>query len=199
MKKIYLLFLLATFFSFNQINAQEPCPDSAVINGGGSKMTVTYTAPINCGTMPDPITTAGPDPATWSLSNCVAGNNTAFYTLVSGTPPPIGGTFTIDTGFDAVCDYNDSVLPISDFDFLNSTLKIYPNPLTKNNELNLKFAINTTAKIYMYDVTGKLAVMDEVNNVSIKQINTSVLTNGVYFLRLVTDNTTITRKVIIMK
>lgn len=82
MKKIYLLFLLAIAFSFNQINAQEPCPDSATINGGGSKMTVTYDAPINCANMPATITT-GTGTATWSLSNCVAGNNTAFYDLDS--------------------------------------------------------------------------------------------------------------------
>ena len=38
MKKIYLLLLIAIVFSFNQINAQlEPCPDSAVINGGGKQ------------------------------------------------------------------------------------------------------------------------------------------------------------------
>ncbi len=197
MKKIYLLLLLAIVFSFNEINAQEPCPDSATINGGGSKMTVTYDGSINCAGMPLIITTTGG--ASWSLSNCVAGNNTAFYNLDSGTPPPIGGTFQIDTGFDAVCNYNDSVLPISDFEFLNAILTVYPNPLMKDNQLNLKFEVNTTAKIFIYDVTGKLAVTDEMNNVRRKEINTSNLTSGVYFLRLATDNTTITRKVIINK
>ena len=87
----------------------------------------------------------------------------------------------------------------SDFEFLNATLKVYPNPLTKDNHLNVKFATIITAKIQIFDVTGKLAITDEIDNVKSKQINTSVLTNGVYFLRLFTDNTSITRKVIIMK
>ena len=90
-------------------------------------------------------------------------------------------------------------MPIEDFEFLNATFKVFPNPLMKDNQLTVKFATNITAKIYMYDVTGKLAVTDEIDNVNSKQINTSNLTNGVYFLRLVTDNTTITKKVIIMK
>ena len=195
MKKIYLFLLLAIVFSFNQINA-EPCPDSAVINGGGTKMTVTYDVAINCGTMPLSITTGT---GTWSLSNCVASNNAAFYDLDSGTPPPIGGTFTIDTGFDTSCTYNDSVLPIGEFEFLNATLKVYPNPLMKDNLLTVKLTANVSAKIYMYDVTGKLAMIDEIDNANRTQINTSTLNNGLYFLQMVTESkATITRKVIIM-
>jgi hypothetical protein len=129
----------------------------------------------------------------------LVGNDTAFYNLDSGTPPPVGGTFTIDTGFDTSCSYSDSVLPISDFELLNASLSVFPNPLMKNNILNLKFTLNTSAKIFIYNVTGKLVLVDEITNAENKQINTSALTNGIYMLKISTDNASTTRKVVIMK
>ena len=67
------------------------------------------------------------------------------------------------------------------------------------NNLNIKLATNISAKINLYDLTGKLALSSEINNASTKQINTTSLTNGVYLLRMVTETTIITRKVVIMK
>ena len=101
-----------------------------------------------------------------------------------------------------ICSYVDGVYDpfLSNSDVsLNESVSIYPNPLMKDNKLTIKLASSITAKIYMYDVTGKLAITDEMDNLNRKQIDTSILTNGVYFLQLVTDNATITRKIIIMK
>lgn len=198
MNKSYLFLFLLFLFGFNQMSA-FPCPDSAVINGGGNKITITYNAPLaDCNSLPSSITTS--DGAQWDLSNCVSGsNNVAFYDYVSGGAPAPGGTFTIDTGFDASCTYSDSVLPISDFQLLNASLTVYPNPLTKDNVINLKFALNTSAKISIYTVTGKLALKDEINNAESKQIDASALTNGMYFLKIATDKASTTRKVVIMK
>lgn len=196
MKKIYYLFSLLFLFSFSEINA-VPCPNTAVVNGGGTKITISYDDPIDCDNLPLLITTTGG--AEWSLSNCSGVNDTAFYNLVTGTPPPVGGTFTIETGFDSSCTFSDSVLPISDFELSVGSMNIYPNPLMKNNILNLKFGINTSAKIFIYNVTGKLALIDEINNSDSKQIDTSSLTNGIYFLKISSDNASTTRKVVIMK
>jgi len=196
MKKLYFLFSLSALLSFNVISAL-PCPDFATINGGGTKITISYDTPINCAGLPAMITTSGG--AIWLFSNCSAGNDTAFYNLDTGTPPPIGGTFTIETGFDTSCAYNNSVLPISDYELLNASLSVYPNPLSKSNVLNLKFALNTSAKISVYNVTGKLAMTDEIINAETKQINTSALTNGIYMLKIATNEATITRKFVIMK
>ena len=197
MKKIYLFLLMALIFSFNQISAQEPCPDSATISNNAKLLTLSYDDPpgVDCISMPAEIRTTN---AIWAFKNCHTGNNSAFYDLVTGSEPA-GGTLSIILGFDGVCDYVDSVLPISDFEFLNATLKLYPNPLMNGNQLNIEFAINTSAKVYLYDVTGKLAFIDEMDNVRRKQINTSSLTNGVYFLKLDVDDVIITRKVIVMK
>jgi len=191
--------MLLVFLSANLIQAQVPCPDAAIINGGGNKLTVSYDTSIDCPNMPNTVTTSENGGATWTLSNCSASNDTAFYNLTSGTAPGVGGTFNIDSGFDSSCSYTDSVLPISDFELLNASLSVYPNPLTKNNILNLKFTFSTSAKISVYNVTGKLALVDEINNAENKELDTSKLTNGVYMLKISTDNASITRKVIIMK
>jgi len=196
MKKIYFLFFFVALLSFNGMSAL-PCPNTAVVNGGGTKITISYDDPIDCLNLPPLITTTGG--AQWSLSNCSGGNDTAFYNLDMGTPPPVGGTFTIETGFDSSCTFSDSVLPISDFELLTGSLNVYPNPLMKNNTLNLKFGLNISAKISMYNVTGKLALVDEINNSDSKQINTSSLNNGIYFLKISNDNVSTTRKVVIMK
>lgn len=195
MKKIYLLFLLAIAFSFNQINA-EPCPDSAIITSSGNNLVLSYAPGTSlCGNRPGTVIV---DVSTeYILSSCI--DDISVYVYSSGPFLSDTGTLTIVSGFDTTCNYFDSVLPIEDFEFLNATFKVFPNPLMKDSQLTVKFATNITAKIYMYDVTGKLTVTDEIDNVNSKQINTSNLTNGVYFLRLVTDNVTITRKVIIMK
>jgi len=195
MKKIYLLLLLAIVFSFNQIHA-ESCPDSAIIVSSGGSLILSYAPGTSlCGDRPGTVTVGVS--TVFTLSGCFG--DISIYDYTSGPDLSDTGTLTIVSGFDTTCNYADSLLPIEDFEFLNATFKVYPNPLTKNSQLNVKFATNITAKIYIYDVTGKLAVTDEIDNVNSKQINTSTLTNGVYFLRLVTDNTTLTRKVIIMQ
>lgn len=195
MKKIYLLLLLAIVFSFNQINAQTVACPAGGVTDDGNQIFFLNAPGVDCADMPTQITVDG---STFDLSGVPCSGPFSTYLLTSGST--IGDPFTVTAGFTVVpCTYTGGVLPTEDFEFLNATFKVYPNPLTKDSQLNVKFATNITAKIYMYDVTGKLAVTDEINNVNSKQINTSTLTNGVYFLRLVTDNATITRKVIIMK
>lgn len=193
MKKIYLLFLLAIAFSFNQINAQVICPAGGTIDDG-TQIFFLNAPGVDCDDMPLSIIV---DEETFILQTPCSGPFST-YDLDPGTA--ISDPFTVTDGFTNVpCTYTSGVLPIEDFEFLNATFKVFPNPLMKDSQLTVKFATNITAKIYIYDVTGKLAVTDEIDNVNSKQINTSNLTNGVYFLRLVTDNTTITKKVIIMK
>ncbi len=195
MKKIYLLFLLIAVFGFNLANA-VPCPQSAIITNGGANLIISYptgTAP-SCGS-PASVTVNG----TTTYDTPVCFGDLVIFTYSLGTVLSDSGTLEIDTGFDTPCNYTDSVLPISDFTLLNATLKVYPNPLMKDNNLNIKLATNISAKINLYDLTGKLALSSEINNASSKQINTTSLTNGVYLLRMVTETTIITRKVVIMK
>lgn len=192
MKKIYLLFLLATVFSFNQINAQSCAPNGTTADGGTTLFFIYDSGTSLCGTRPGTVTVAG---STFTLVSCT--DTLSTYTLTTGSPVSPASPFTADFGGGTMCTYADGTLPIEDFEFLKATFKVFPNPLRGNTQLTVKFGSNITAKIYMYDVTGKLVVSEKIENTNKKQINTSNMANGIYFLKLITDNGTITKKVII--
>jgi len=78
-------------------------------------------------------------------------------------------------------------------------LKLFPNPLTSGNSIKVVFGLPITAKLSIYNVTGKLVLSNLVNNQDSKEINTSDLANGIYMLKISTDHTSTTRKVVIMK
>ncbi|RLD29533.1 MAG: hypothetical protein DRI75_03010 [Bacteroidetes bacterium] len=191
----YYLFLIA-FLGFNQINAQFCPPNGFAANSGSTLFFVYDSGTSLCGSRPGTVTVAG---STFTLVSC--SDTLSTYELNSGGSPVADlSLFTADFGGSVGnCTYTDGTLPIDEFEFLKATFRIYPNPLKKDNQLTVKFGSTIKAKIYLYDVTGKLTITDEINNVNRKQINTSALTNGVYFLKLVTDNVTITKKVIITK
>jgi hypothetical protein len=79
----------------------------------------------------------------------------------------------------------------------NASLKVYPNPVLRNGNLNVEFALNTTAKIDIYNVTGKLIINDKMDNLKSKSFNVSSLKGGIYFLKIQTDNSVITKKFVI--
>ncbi len=148
-KNIYLFLLLATVFSFNQINAQF-CPPNGTTADGGTTLFFIYASGTSlCGGRPGIVTVAG---STFTLVSC--SDTLSTYTLTSGSPVSPPNTFIADFGGSiGICTYTDGTLPIGDFEFLSSTLKVYPNPLMKDNLLTVKFTANVSAKIYMYDVT----------------------------------------------
>lgn len=193
-------------FGFNQIKAQNPlCPEFAFIVPLPTEELYVIFDPApgpDCIDRPATITVdSGATTYTLDMPSCTDG--TSRYVLTGGPgvvdPNSFIIAYTSATGT-SNCDYTGGVLPIGDFEFLNATLKVFPNPLMRDNLLTVKFSTNVSAKIYMYDVTGKLVMIDEIDNANRKQINTATLTNGLYFLQMVTDSkATITRKVIIMK
>lgn len=191
----YYLFLFA-FLGFNQINAQF-CPPNGFSTDAGATLFFVYDSGTSlCGSRPGTVIVDG---STFTLISC--SDTLSEYTLTVGPPlPDPTTTFTADFGAGVGnCSYSDGTLPIDEFEFLKATFRVYPNPLKKDNQLTLKFDSNITAKIYIYDVTGKLAISEKIENTNKKQINTSSMANGVYFLKLITDNVTITKKVIITK
>ena len=207
MKKNYYLLLLLAFFSVNLIKAQTACPELI----GNQSTTTTLVFKITNGTCGDfPQTGAdsfisvnsGGLSSTFVWSSCSATN--LKYDYFSGPSLTSSDTFVVFFPILGAtpCGYIDGVLDptLSNNEMsLNESVSVFPNPLIKDNQLTVKTPFNITAKLFMYDVTGKIAITDEIDNLNRKQISTSTLTNGVYFLQLVTDNATITRKVIIMK
>lgn len=70
---------------------------------------------------------------------------------------------------------------------------IYPNP-TKDI-INLNFLNNSRAKIIIYDTTGKKILTDEIENTNSNQINISSLNNGIYFIKIETNEKSVTKKI----
>lgn len=205
MKKNYYLLLLLAFLSVNLIKAQTVCPELL----GDQSTTTLLHFKIPAGTCSDYVpsrvdifVTIGGISATFEFLSC---NGTDLrYTWKEGDDLTSDDTFLVffPSLGPSPCGYVLGVLDptlSSNEVSLNESVSVFPNPLLKDNQLTVKTPFNITAKLFMYDVTGKIAITDEIDNLNRKQISTSTLTNGVYFLQLVTDNATITRKVIIMK
>jgi hypothetical protein len=87
----------------------------------------------------------------------------------------------------------------------NSTLSLYPNP-TKGQfvvELNVADKINTVAKIQLTDLTGRTVETEnaEISYGSLKKtINiSSVLTKGIYMIRIIANDRVYTTKLVYEK
>ena len=71
-------------------------------------------------------------------------------------------------------------------------IKIYPNPVS--DVLYIQNENVAISRMELYDVQGKqlFSMVDNLN-----QINVEYLNNGIYFLKIVSDNGTITKKIIV--
>ena len=77
---------------------------------------------------------------------------------------------------------------VENHDGLNT--KIYPNPA--NNALNINATSNIN-RIEVYNMMGQMVGMYEANDVN-AQINTTAFANGVYTVKIETENGTSTKK-----
>ena len=204
MKKNYYLLLVLAFICVNFITAQFNCPE---LLGNQSTTTLLHFKidAGTCGDYPSSINVVQNAVfGTYTFASCNGTNLKYDFESgpVSNPLTDINAPFFVDFPLNSICGYiggvYDPTLSNNDVS-LNESISIYPNPLRKDNVLTIKLATNISAKVFMYDVTGKLTVTDEIDNVTRKQINTLALNNGVYFLQIVTDNASVTRKVVIMQ
>jgi hypothetical protein len=92
------------------------------------------------------------------------------------------GTISVSEGF--IDSQILSTLKIEDFKPLHN-VDIYPNPT--QNVLNLKFDINRSVKIKMYDQLGKEVYHQNFSSNLNLEINLGGLSKGLYILYLVDD------------
>ncbi|GEM_PF-332864 len=71
------------------------------------------------------------------------------------------------------------------------TISVYPNPATNKIGFNYNFATNTTATVNVTDVTGRTVIVKELGKQVVGQkeftLDVSALSNGMYYMELVTD------------
>lgn len=114
----------------------------------------------------------------WSLAS--DGNNNIYAS----------GSFAVQSGLPYIAKYVKNYVGIHELNN-ESIPRIYPNPCT--NKLELSFKENSTGTLKVMDISGKLLLTDVIENVNTKEINTSELNVGLYFLEIHTTNTKIER------
>lgn len=197
MKNYYLLVLsLVAIFSFNQLNAQN-CPPTGFSDG--TSLYFFYNPGTSlCGDRPNSVTV---ESFTFTLTSC--DDEYSIYDISTTDTLADANNFVADFGF-GTCEYSngsltsENLLSISDKDFLENSIRVFPNPVSRNNDVFVLFGKNFDAQIKMFSVTGKLVYNNSVSNISRTKINTEALNNGVYLLQVNIDNATVTRKVIVM-
>lgn len=199
MKKNYFLFMLLVFLSANFIHAQFACPE---LLGNQSTTTTIHFKIIDgtsCNSFPQNIFVSYNDfSETFKKSSC-SGSDLLYTT--TGSPLPVADSFATFFPGKGTCNYMDGVLvTLSDNEVsLSEKVFIYPNPVLNGDHLTIKLKSNLSAKVEMYNVTGKLVLSDIISNDDRKYLNTSNLTNGIYMLKISTDDASTSRKVVIMK
>ena len=135
------------------------------------------------------------DGSAYLLGNC--DEFSSRYVLTSGSGVIDPDSYTVTYGSSS-CEYSDGTLGLDDLFFINKkTFQLYPNPIQSTNLLNIKFAVNMSAKINVYSLTGKLVLKDQLNNSNSKSINISNLPAGLYLLKLDTGIASITSKFVV--
>jgi len=191
--------MLLVFLSANLIQAQFTCPES--FGNQGSQTVIHFK--ITAGTCNDYsntiLVTLGGYNQVFTKTSC-NGTNLKYTSTGSNLP---NDTLTFNVRWVAEgqdCQYvNGTLAVLSDRDAeLNQQISIYPNPVNVS-EFTIKVGKNITGSLNLYNLSGKLVSSNPINNLNSKDVNVSNLTNGVYMLNIVTDEASVTRKVIIMK
>jgi len=199
MKQNYYLFMLLTFLTVNVIHAQFVCPE--LLGNQTTVTTIHYKiAGGSCSNYPNNIlVTYNSYSQSFTKTSC-NGSNLKYTT--DGLPLPVVDSFTTYFGLAGnICQYQNGVLvTLSDNQVtLDEQVIIFPNPIMYGDDIKIKFRSNMSAKLNLYNVTGKLVLSDEVNDSDSKRMTTSNLTNGIYMLQIESDNQSATRKILIMK
>ena len=77
----------------------------------------------------------------------------------------------------------------------NDSLILFPNPTSDIININFVDTISR-AKIIIYDTTGKIILTNEIGNINSNQINLSNFNNGIYFVKIETNEKSVTKKII---
>jgi len=79
-------------------------------------------------------------------------------------------------------------------DHLYSSIQLYPNPASGHVAINSSYDINS---LKIYSLTGQVIIEQSINN-KMYQVDTSNFNSGTYFFQIVTNEGTVTKRLIIM-
>ena len=118
---------------------------------------------------------------------------------------PIDGTVIVGTHGGGVFSsvINDTLATGVPTISLNESISIYPNPATEKVTAEFNKSKGTTAKIKVYDATGRLITQKDydrsTNGIQSFTLNVSSFDNGTYFMAIIDGERVVVRKVVISK
>ncbi|MFK7981462.1 MAG: cadherin-like domain-containing protein, partial [Saprospiraceae bacterium] len=116
-------------------------------------------------------------------------------------------TFTVSDGeggwigitpFQIILDESESTVSVAEI-LDESLVKIYPNPVSDNLQLDLTQIATKNALLRIFDVQGKLVYQTNLTNPSVTSIITTNFNNGLYFLKLDMKEGVITKKIVVQR
>ncbi len=135
---------------------------------------------------------------------CRFSNNTGINTMtVYNNELIVAGSFTEIDGFPLnriakwiggnYVDTCGAIIGVNELTMGNEQLKVYPNPA--NSQLTIELAVGSKQKaaVIIYDVTGREVLKAQVLS-SKFEVDVSGLMEGVYFIRIETDNGVVSKK-----
>ncbi|PIV17507.1 MAG: hypothetical protein COS42_04430 [Flavobacteriales bacterium CG03_land_8_20_14_0_80_35_15] len=169
----------------NIVNAIAPQADGKILVGG---QFTSYNGVTENGIIP--LNADGTKDAAFNTG-------TGFNAFVMTIAPQVNGKILVGGAFSSynsnnssamlIALYTGNVLSINEFTNSN-TIALWPNPTKAILNINSLFN-DTISIVKIYDLQGKL-VMEFSNN----SINVSALSNGLYFVKIVTDKGEQTKK-----
>ena len=197
MKKTYLILMLCMGLFFPRSAYAQSCPLTGLSNT--TSLFFFYAAGTSdCVDRPLVVTVGTNE---FTLVECES--TYSVYDLSNGTPLDNPSFFVSDFGY-ATCEYTNGnltneTLSMDKVEAILNTLKVYPNPVTSGNTLNVKFANHLSVDMHLYDVTGKMILTNKMDNSAHKKLDLYQIPNGIYFLKIGIDNINITKKVVVLQ
>jgi len=113
----------------------------------------------------------------------------------SGTNPTNNDYLWVDN-----LAFSGSVVGLTEKQSSLKAIAVFPNPATDLVNINFTAKNTSNVKVELYDVTGKKVYennLEQISGASSQSINVSKFAKGVYVVKIVSDNTSETRKIVI--
>jgi hypothetical protein len=92
----------------------------------------------------------------------------------------------------------DPTLGLTDENTEIKEVSLYPNPVNDEATLNFNLANNSNVEINVHDVSGKIVSSKSLTNLNAGNNSTTInctdLTNGIYYVTVTTNGSTLTKK-----
>ncbi|MFN5879493.1 MAG: GEVED domain-containing protein [Flavobacteriales bacterium] len=171
----------------------QPAPSGVLSLQCGSNQTIYATSST---VMPNVVSAAS------ASTTCPGGSVTVTQTPVAGTALNNGAnnvtvSATDQCGNTQTCQVTVTYINNLGIGEMNlfSNVTMFPNPVSEELMIDLSSVSSEEVVIEIYDMSGKLVATNNNENGSIVSVNMSSVANGIYQVKLSTENTQVIRRI----